>query len=228
MRKNTWLETITALAFLFFVGIVLYYSLWPFKVTTLNSIGIDAAEYCRGDWAQIDMRFVKHMDVEAEVTWYIVDGVVYELDSPGISRPVGENHVIIQKQVPLSIRPGKYNFRVTQEYNVHPFHKTITNTWNTPTFIVKDSDECPNEEDASKIPDPISRPVITQPTPASQPTLQAPQAQSAGGSAQPVEQSTTVVTEQRSEPQTFTPEPENTPIKDLLDAVVKPVKGLLP
>lgn len=159
MRSNTILEKITGVVFLIFVGVLLYYSFYPFKITQLNSIGIDKAEYCRGEYIQIEMDFQKNMNVEAKVTWYIVDGIVYELDSPGISRPVGENHIIVSKQIPHSILPGRYNLRVTQKYNVHPLHKPIINTWNTPTFEVLPAEDCPNNPTENlSFPDPVNKP----------------------------------------------------------------------
>lgn len=224
MRKNTILETITAITFLVFVGVILYYSFYPFKVTTLDSIGINAAEYCRGEWVEVEMKFTKHMDVEAKVVWYIVDGIVYELDSPGVNRPQGENHIVVSKQIPLSILPGKYNLRVTQQYDVHPLHKPIINTWNTPTFTVLGEEDCPKEEEQST----EQRPIINQSSPA--PVQVVSPAQAAGQSAsqlQPVEIKQEQAQEQRGEPQIFTPEPQKAPVKDLLEAVLKPVRGLL-
>lgn len=226
MRRNTLLETLTAISFLVFVGIVLYYSFYPFKVTTLNSIGIDNAEYCRGDWVQVEMSFIKHMDVQAKVTWYIVDGIIYELASPGINRPEGDNHIIVSKQIPHSILPGKYNLRVVQEYDIHPFHKPIINTWNTPIFEVLGEDKCPGDkEETSNFPNPVSRPVVTQATPT--PDMQST-AQSPGAYVQPVDQTTTIITEQSEpRPQVATPAPEKNPIKDLLETVTAPVRDLL-
>lgn len=228
MRKNTILETITAITFLVFVGVILYYSFYPFKVTTLDSIGIDAAEYCRGDWVEVDMQFTKHMDVEAQVTWYIVDGIVYELDSPGVNRPRGENHIVVSKQIPHSILPGKYNLRVTQEYEVHPLHQTIINTWNTPTFTVLGDEDCSTEEPV--IESNQERPVINQssnPRPGMDTIKPIEPTQQSGQSAQPVQVHQEQAQEQRGEPQVFTSEPEKTPVKDLLETVLKPVKGLL-
>ena len=63
MKKNTFLETTTAIAFFTLMGIFLYYSFYPFRVTTLNSIGIDKAEYCRGEWVKVSMDFQKHMNI---------------------------------------------------------------------------------------------------------------------------------------------------------------------
>lgn len=204
MRRNTYLEITTAITFIVFVGVILYYSFYPFKVTTLNSIGIDSAEYCRGEWVQVELDFVKHMDIQATITWYIVDGIVYELESPGISRPIGDNHLVVSKQVPHSILPGKYNMRIEAIYEVHPLHKQIVNIWNTPTFTVLGAEDCPdNPSENLSFPDPVNRPTIEQP------------------SSQPIIKSTTIITEQK-EPQTFTPDPESNPIKDF----VKSLKGL--
>jgi hypothetical protein len=222
MRKNTILETLTAIVFLIFVGVVLYYSFYPFKVTTLNSIGIDAAEYCRGEWVQVELDFVKHMDIQADITWYIVDGVVYELESPGVNRAVGDNHLIVSKQIPYSILPGRYNLRIEAVYQVHPLHKPIVNEWNTPKFEVLDADKCPSDPDENlSFPDPINRPIIEQPTTRIEPVIINPIQQPG------VEQSATVITEQREESQVFIPEKESTPIKDFIETVTGPIKGLL-
>lgn len=230
MRRNTLLETITALTFLVFVGVVLYYSFYPFKVTTLENVIIDKAEYCRGEWVQIDLRFVKHMDVQATVKWYIVDGIIYELDSPGLNRPAGENNFVVSKQVPHSILPGEYHMRVEMRYEVHPLHKPIINTWNTATFTVLDADECPsNPEENLSFPDPQNKPVLIIPVPTPLPpkvessSAQPPPSQFQEGSQNsPNSQASATIHEPQSNP----PDKEPTPVKDLLDTVLAPVQGL--
>ena len=144
MQRKPFLETLTVLVFFLFVGIILYYSFYPFKVTTLKSISIDKEEYCRGDWINVHIEFIKHMDIQAKVTWYVVDGIVFQLESPGVTRPEGDNQLDTSKQVPMSLLPGKYHLRVEMEYNVHPLHKPIINIWNTKTFTIMPSDKCPN------------------------------------------------------------------------------------
>lgn len=222
MRKNTILETVTAIVFFIFVATILYYSFYPFKITTLNSIGIDKAEYCRGEWVQVELDFTKHMDIQADIVWYIVDGVVYELESPGINRAAGDNHIIVSKQIPYSILPGKYNLRIEATYQVHPLHKPIVNTWNTPKFEVLEASKCPSNPDENlSFPDPINRPLIEQPK-------ATPRVEVQQRSIQPdVTQSTTIITEQKDEPQVFTSEPESNPIRDLVQSIVEPVRGLL-
>jgi len=218
MRKNTYLETLTAIVFIIFVGIILYYSFYPFKVTTLNSIGIDSAEYCRGEWVQIELNFTKHMDIQAQIKWYIVDGIVYELESPGVSRPIGENFLVIAKQVPYSILPGKYNMRIEATYQVHPLHKTIINTWNTPTFTVLDAKDCDETPERNQsFPDPVNKPddIPSQRSIDEQTSIQINNPETL--------YPTTVIIEHEDEPQVFTPEPEKSTIKDILERV----KGLL-
>jgi len=145
MRSNTMLEKLTAIAAITFIGVFFYYAFYPFQVTQLNSIGIDKAAYCRGEWVQIEIDFTKYVDIQAEVQWFIVDGIVYQLDSPGITRPVGENKIIVSKQVPQSILPGRYNMRVEMEYKVHPLHGPIVNVWDTPKFEVMGNANCPDK-----------------------------------------------------------------------------------
>lgn len=232
MRKNTYLETITAITFLIFVGVILFYSFYPFKVTTLESIGINASQYCRGDFVEVEMKFQKHMDIPAEITWYIVDGVVYELEAPGTARPKGDNHVIATKMVPYSILPGKYKMRVITKYNVHPLHPEIINTWDTPTFDVLGEEDCgetPQEDAQDEF---LNRPAVNQysnPTTGSNTTPEVPITPQAGQSAQPTESTQQVevyVQEQRGEPQVENHKPE-TPVRDLIHDILKPVKGLL-
>jgi len=139
--KNTMLERITAIVFLIFVSVVIYYSFYPFDPVTLNSISIDKKTYCKGEWARVEMDFTKNMNTQAKVNWFIVDGIIYQLDSPGISRPVGDNNVIVSKQIPVSLLPGKYNLRVELEYDIHPFHPLINVAWDTPKFEVLDCEK---------------------------------------------------------------------------------------
>lgn len=208
MRKNTWLELTTAIVFLIFVGIVLYYSFYPFKITTLESIGIDNAEYCRGDWVQVELKFIKHMDVQAQIKWYIVDGIVYELESPGVSRLPGDNHLLILKQIPYSILPGRYSLRMEATYLIHPLHKPIVNTWNTPTFEVLDASKCPSNPDENlSFPDPINKPEDQK-------------------SIIQEEEPTTIIIEKEDKSQTFTPEESPGIIESIMNSITKPVKGL--
>jgi hypothetical protein len=231
MRKNTWLETITAITFLIFVGVIIFYSSYPFKVTTLESIGIDSDKYCRGDIVSVEMKFQKHLDVSPDsITWYIVDGVVFELEQPGTARPKGDNHVISSKQIPHSILPGKYKMRVVTEYTVHPLHPIIKNTWDTPIFEVLGNEDCPeNQEDepSNTQQSAPNRPVINESSKPTTGSNTTPSTPNAGQSAQPVQVHQEQVQEQRGEPQTFTPEHPPTPVRDLLETVLKPVKGLL-
>lgn len=151
LKRNSPLEIFTVLVFVMFVGLILYYAFWPFKITTLNTISVDSAEYCRGEWVKVRIDFKKHMDVVAEVKWYLVDGVIYELDSPGISRSVGDNNFEISKQLPMSVLPGKHHLRVKMTYNVHPLHEPIINFWNTPTFTILGNDACPTADGEAHI-----------------------------------------------------------------------------
>lgn len=225
MKRNTFLETITAIAFLVFLGIFLYYAFYPFKITTLNSIGIDRPEYCRGEWVKVNLDFQKHMDIQAEIKWYIVDGVVYQLDSPGISRPAGQNIITVSKQVPHSILPGVYNLRLEMKYLVHPLHNPIVDSWNTPKFVVKEDKDCPASEELELgepdgTPLPADRLIPSSPEP--EIILYPVQAQEQ----LEVEnhQDNTIVVPDRSEepkgePQTPVP-PTSEPVKGLIDKVL--------
>lgn len=222
MKRNTVLETLTALAFLAFIGVFLYYAFYPFKVTTLNSIGIDKEEYCRGDWVKVEMDFTKHMDIQAEVKWFIVDGIVYQLDSPGISRPEGSNKITVSKQVPHSILPGVYHLRVEMKYNIHPLHNPIITGWDTPKFNVKKESECPNELNMGEN-DP-NKPVPS-PTPVLIPILYSAYADDGSNKDKII-----VVPERNNNPigepqevQTPEPQPEK---KGLIQNIVKTVKKI--
>lgn len=133
---NTRLERTTAIAFMVFIGVYLFFSFYPFRTVTLHSFELDKTTYKKGEYVQVSLKFDKHINTKAKVQWYIVDGIVYQLDSPGISRPKGKNEVEVKKQVPESILPGKYHLRVEMEYNIHPLHQPINVSWNSPEFEV--------------------------------------------------------------------------------------------
>lgn len=141
MKGNTVLERITAGAFIVLLVVLGYYAFYPVNPVTLHSISIDKDEYCLGEYANITMHFTKHINLQAEIDWYIVDGIIFKLDSPGISRPSGENTVVVKKQIPYSLNPGVYNFRSELKYIVHPIRSPIHVAWNTPDFSVIDCQE---------------------------------------------------------------------------------------
>lgn len=222
MKKNTSLETMTALAFFLFLGVLSYYAFYPFRITTLHSMGIDKPEYCRGEWVRVEMDFEKHMDIQADIKWYIVDGIVYQLDSPGISRPEGQNKVTVSKQVPHSVLPGEYNLRIEMEYNVHPLRSPIITSWDTPKFTVLDESDCPKKDELElgepdpNAPKPTPDP---SPTPMLLPVLYPVHAE---GNSQIQEQNIVVPdrsTDPQGEPQT--PVPPQTEKPSLLDRIKK-------
>ena len=143
MRRNTRLEILTVFVFLLFVGLIAYYAFYPFKVTQLHSISINSPEYCLEELVNIEIDFTKYMDITAEIRWFIVDGIIIELDSPGVSRPIGQNRVVVSKFIPRTILPGTYNFRVQSTYNIHPLRTPTVVSWDTPKFEVIDCEKEP-------------------------------------------------------------------------------------
>ena len=161
MKRNSLLEYITLMLLLVFLMVLMYYSFYPFKITTLNSMDIDKKEYCRGEYVQVDINFTKHRDIQAKIDWYIVDGIVFKLESPGISRMVGENAIHVSKQIPFSILPGEYSLRVESTYHIHPLREPIVTIWNTPRFKVLEAENCPSDpQEPLGFPDPENKPTL--------------------------------------------------------------------
>jgi len=131
------LEKMTVFLFALFIGVLLYFMLYPFNPATLKSFKTEKTLYKRGEEAIIELKFNKHMNVTPKTKWSIVDGVVYELNTPGQARPTGQQTTYTSKTIPLSIMPGKYHFRVELEYNVHPLHQIIYYVWNSNDFTVE-------------------------------------------------------------------------------------------
>lgn len=214
MRNNTMLEKLTAIAFLLLVGVLSFYAFYPFKPVELRSFAINKDTYCLGEFAEVTIEFTKNIDAKAEIEWYIVDGIIFQLDSPGISRPVGENVSYSTKQIPLSLNPGKYRFRIEIYHDIHPTRQPIHTTWESPWFEVIDCGSVepndPEKPKAQSSESPVLTPQVSQ-----------------------EQQQVIVPTEgahresQSQTPAGETPE-DPTPIKDIVDSVLDPVKGLLP
>ena len=139
----------------------MYYSFYPFKIVTLNHFRVDKEEYCRGEYVQIDIDFTKYRNVKSEINWYIVDGIVFKLESPGITRPTGDNKLKRIKQIPHSILPGEYSLRVQATYYIHPLREPVVVEWDSPRFKVLDAEFCPSDpQKPLGFPDPENKPTL--------------------------------------------------------------------
>lgn len=124
---------------LLLIGLILYFTLYPFQPYTFHYMKTDKISYCRGEKVTITISFRKNMNVQPSIKWFIVDGTVLPLDDiEVITLPLGENKVLSYKKVPESILTGMYRFRLEQAPIVHPLHSPILYTWNTNEFEVKD------------------------------------------------------------------------------------------
>lgn len=96
---------------------VFYMLVYPFKIVNFTNFSTTKDSYKAGENVCVDIEFVKSRALEAEVSWYYVDSVVYKIDGEDvIYRPVGYNKTV--RCFPAVVPPAKYKLQVEITYTI--------------------------------------------------------------------------------------------------------------
>lgn len=137
MRKL--INLVSYLTIILAMGLVVYayyLSFYPFKVVQLNSFTVTTTEpIYRGGYIEYNLDFDKLLPIKPRVTYFLVDGIIVELEGTGINQVVGEQKVTRSRRIPETVNPGVYKFRIELEYPVAPW-RTINYTWISNEFTV--------------------------------------------------------------------------------------------
>lgn len=122
----------------FIVVYVVYLLFYPIKVVELKRFEVREDMVKRGDTVTVDIEFYKYHPYRGEISWYIRNGLAFELADGGRYRPVGKNVDTIKIRIPdnPALVPGEHTIQVDISYNLLGGLRTINYTWVTEPFII--------------------------------------------------------------------------------------------
>lgn len=122
------------------IGLLLYcyyLAFFPFNPVTLGHFKVISHEIKPGEYLEYQLEFTKNMDIKPQVTYYIIDGSIVQLNiGGGASRPLGHQVRNQEILIPLSIRPDmSYLLQIDLVYKVNIF-QTKYYSWRSEKFQV--------------------------------------------------------------------------------------------
>lgn len=133
-----YLGIITAWLIVLYVG---YYSFYPFKVIDIyNSpypVQNEGKVVRQGEDLIFFVDFCKYMSVHTETTQHFIDEIIYTLPRGNeVNAPEGCYQKNVRVEVPETLPPSTYIYRITADHQVHPTLRVIRVVAETEPFEV--------------------------------------------------------------------------------------------
>lgn len=146
IKSMITLPRITGYAVLLFLGILLWYRLYPYDPIHFNQLPIPVLnennEVHAGENLLLFMDFEKLDGCEnIQSKFYLVDGFVLEMTTSTVTRPVGKNQFLREIPIPPAAPTGP-DRHIRIEYSCQPNPiRTIYYSWDTEQFTVLPKEE---------------------------------------------------------------------------------------
>lgn len=134
-----------SLSIIVFACLLIIYAMYllfcPYNIITVkdqDNLKLDKTEVIAGETVNHYMEICKHLDYDAEVSYQIVDGIIYNLPVRVSNAPLGCSKVWIAIKVPDVLTSGEYYISAVAKYKVSAI-RTITYHFKTETFTITDN-----------------------------------------------------------------------------------------
>lgn len=129
MSYFTLIITSALIAYLF------YLTFYPIKVVELHSFTVDNLRVKRGGTINYSLDFEKFRPYKPDVKYYLVDGIVVQLEEYGSFQEVGKHHLVRTKTIPTTILPGTYKLRIEIKYDITAWRE-VTYVWESKEITI--------------------------------------------------------------------------------------------
>lgn len=115
-----------------------YFLFYPFKIVELKRFYVTNTVVKKGEFVNYILNFEKYRDTKPEITYYLVDGIRYELVGSGARQPEGEAVLTGSKFIPTTeaIPAGRYKLQIDLSYKINSLREPIEYSWFSNTFEI--------------------------------------------------------------------------------------------
>lgn len=132
------LSFITTLFAILITGIIIFWSLYPYKTVVFNKVTfpVEPKTIKAGNTLTYTVDYCKYTDIVPTVTRYIVNGIISELSTnPALKKEIGCAVTKVQIVIPETTEADTYFLKMNYEYQVNPIRK-INVIADTEKFVV--------------------------------------------------------------------------------------------
>ncbi len=136
-KKMITLEWATFVSALLFMSMVAFYLFYPFQPVQLltDPIPVVNKQVKAGETVTLKINFDKRMNINPQITYYLVDGFVLELSQASVSRAIGQNAVTREILIPQTSTKGMRKIRIELDYKINIL-RTVHYSWDSEEFEV--------------------------------------------------------------------------------------------
>ncbi len=118
------------------IGIVTFWSVYPYKPLEINKVSIKTEEAKRGEIFIYELDYCKKGSDQVHISRKFIDGVVYSVPEVYTTNQKGCRVSNIGILIPESLPSGEYRLELDYTYKVNPI-RTITVSTITGVFLIK-------------------------------------------------------------------------------------------
>lgn len=116
-------------------GYLLYLSFYPFEIVKLKKFEILDTQIKRGELLRYELDFVKKKNFTSNVKYFLVDGIIIQLEDYGTQRSVGKHETLNARVVPTTVGRGVYKMRIEITYKITAWREVVY-VWDSNTFTI--------------------------------------------------------------------------------------------
>lgn len=114
---------------------LLYLSFYPFEIVKLKKFEVLDTQIKRGELLRYELDFEKKKDFNSSIKYFLVDGIIIQLEDYGAQRHVGKYKTLNARIVPTTVGKGVYKMRIEITYKITAWREVVY-VWDSNTFTI--------------------------------------------------------------------------------------------
>lgn len=133
-RKLIWMGIFGSFIFL---GLIVYWLIFPLKVLEMKNVTLDRTEVSRGEHLVVSADYCKYINEQSELFISFIDGIVYNPSPQILNLEIGCHHANLSIYIPKALPTGEFMLKGVFRYKVNPIRSVEVNNLTGKFTIIK-------------------------------------------------------------------------------------------
>jgi hypothetical protein len=111
---------LTIILFVGLIGLLFFWSIYPYKPLVLNNVRLNKTEVNRGEHLLVSADYCKNTNKQADLFISFIDGLVYNPQPQVINLEKGCHHATLSIYVPKALPIGEFKLKGVFRYKINP------------------------------------------------------------------------------------------------------------
>jgi len=128
---------LTIILFVGLIGLLFFWSIYPYKPLVLNNVRLNKTEVNRGEHIRILADYCKNTNKQADLFISFIDGLVYNPQPQVIDLESGCHSTVLSVYIPKNLPTGEFLLKGVFRYKVNPIRNVEINHISEKFTIIK-------------------------------------------------------------------------------------------